>query len=443
MTLEIIPIGGFSEVGRNCVAIKHDDEIVICDMGLMLDKYIEFTESIDQQRSMINGKKLIQIGAAPDMNILGDLKKYVVAICATHGHLDHVGAIPFLSNKFDADIHATPFTAEVIESLSNRDGLPLKNKIIRHPINSRFRLTRKIDLEFINVTHSIPETVAIAVHTRDGTVIYMNDFKFDVSPTLGQKTNTKRLIQLRGVKALIIDSLYAHKNEKCPSEKIAEQMLYDTLLGTDTEGKMIIVTTFSSHIARLKAIVRLGEQLNRKVVFLGRSIDKYTAASERAGIHSFKGQVKMYAYRDKIEGFLAKMDDPGKYLLVATGHQGEPKAVLSRIITEGKLKLRPDDIVVFSSKTIPAGDNVKNKAKLDEILHKKHVRVFNDVHVSGHGAREDHRVLLQLLKPENIIPTHGGIKQLEAFKDLATRELGYKKEKVHILYNGKKLLLVP
>lgn len=441
MSLEIIPLGGFSEIGRNCVAIKHDEEIVICDMGLSLEQYIDYTEGLESGRAAVSGKKLIQIGAAPDVNILGDLRKNVVGICITHGHLDHVGALPFLANRFDCDIHATPFTAEVIESISNRDGLPLKGRIIKHPINGRFRLTRKIEIEFVHITHSVPDTVGVIVHTKDGSVAYINDFKLDNSPTLGPKTNIKRLQELKGIKCLIIDSLYAHKTEKALSEKIAEQMLFDALLSMDTKGKTIIITTFSSHIARLKSIVKLGERLGRKVVFLGRSIDKYAQASENAKIHSFKTEVKMVAYREKIDKFLKTMTRPQDYLLVATGHQGEPKAVLSRIVTEGTLRLRPDDIVVYSSKIIPAGQNEQNRDKLDKFLRSKRVRILSDLHVSGHGAREDHRDILQMLKPQHIIPTHGGMRQLEAFKDLAINELSYKQDKVHILYNGKRLKL--
>jgi ribonuclease J len=441
MTLEIIPIGGFSEIGRNCVGIKVDDEIVVCDIGLMLDKYIEYTEGLDNGKNAISAKKLIQVGAAPDINILGEMRRDVVAICITHAHLDHVGAVPYLSNRFDADIHATPFTAEVIENLSGKEGMPLKNRVMAHPANSRFRVSRNIEIEFIHITHSVPETIGIIVHSKYGSVIYINDFKLDRTPTLGPRTNTKRLEQLKGIKCLIIDSLYAHKNEKTPSEKIAEEMLYDELLGTDTEGKAIVITTFSSHIARLKAIAKLGERLGRKVVFLGRSMDKYVTASENAKIHSFKGSVKMIPYRDKIVKFLQKLDDPSKYLLVVTGHQGEPKAVLSRIIEEGYLRLRPDDIVVFSTKVIPAGDNEKNMERLIGILKEKRIRVFTDIHVSGHGAREDHRDLLKMLKPEHIIPTHGGTLQLDAFRSLAIHDLGYSPEKIHVLYNGQRLKL--
>jgi ribonuclease J len=441
MTLEIIPIGGFSEIGRNCVAIKYDDEVVILDMGLMLDKYIEYTEGREDAKSNISSKQLIRAGAAPDVNLLGELKKNVIAIGVTHGHLDHVGAIPFLSNRFDANIHAAPFTCEVIHQLSTNDGMPLKNKVVSHPHDSRFRVSRNIELEFIHMTHSIPDTVCIAVHTKDGSVIYINDFKFDHTPTLGPKTSMHRLKQLAGIECLIIDSLYAHKTEKTPSERIAEQMLFDEITHTETKGKAIVITTFSSHIARLRSIVKLGKKLGRKVVFLGRSIDKYTAAAERAKIHSFKDEVRSIAYRDKISAFLRKEKDLSKYLLVVTGHQGEPKAVLSRIIEEGELRLKPDDIVVFSSKVIPAGDNEKNMERLLGILREKKVRVFTDIHVSGHGAREDHRDLLKLLQPKHIVPTHGGMRQLQSFKTLAVHELGYKPENIHIVYNGQRLRL--
>ena len=439
MSLEIIPLGGFSEVGRNCVAVKVDDEVVICDLGLMLDRYIEYTESDDTVD--ISGRKLIEVDAAPDVTILGDLRKHVVGICISHGHLDHVGAVPYLASRFDADIHATPMTAEVIKNLTVRDRKPLRNKIVEHPINSRFRLTKRIEVEFVHITHSIPHTVAVTLHTPYGTVIYMNDFKIDNYPMLGQKSNIKRLKELRGAKALIIDSLYAHLPEKAPSEKIAQEMLFDQVLNTDTKGRAVVVTTFSSHIARLKAIVELGKRMRRKVIFLGRSMDKYVTAAENARIIDFRKSVKIVAGRSQIDAWLRKNKDLHNYLLVMTGHQGEPKAVLSRTIEHKLLKLKPGDLVVFSCKVIPVEVNVENRHRLDERLRQMRVRIFSDIHVSGHGAREDHRDLLYILRPENIIPTHGGMRQLGSLKDLAVNDLGYRPEKVHILANGQRLRL--
>lgn len=441
MALEIIPIGGFSEIGRNCVAVKVDDEIVVCDMGLMLDKYIEYTESDDIVE--ISGRKLIQVGAAPDINLLGDLRKNVVGICISHGHLDHVGAIPYLAGRFDADIHATPMTCEVIKNLTAYDGKPIKNKIVSHPINSRFRLTRNIDIEFIHMTHSIPHTVCIVVHSKQGSVIYMNDFKIDPAPTLGPKTNIKRLQELKGIKAVIIDSLYAHVQEKSASEKIAQQMLFDQVLNTDTKGKAVVITTFSSHIARLNSIVDLGMRMNRQVVFIGRSMDKYLSAARNSHVADLKSRgARIVAGRKQVDAYLKGLRDYSRLLLVMTGHQGEPKAVLARSVMNGLLRLKRDDLVVFSCKTIPTSVNVENREKLDDLLRAKHVRIFTDLHVSGHGAKEDHRDLLKMLQPEHVIPTHGGMRQLGALKEMAVNDLGYDPNKVHILYNGQKVKLV-
>ncbi len=433
--LEIIPVGGFSEIGRNCVAVKVDDEVVILDMGLMLDAYIEYTESDDIED--VSTKKLIEVGAVPDINILTKLKKCVVGICVSHGHLDHVGAIPYISSRFDADIHATPMTAEVIRNITDRDRRPIKNKIIEHDVNSRFKLTRKIEIEYVYMTHSIPHTVCTVIHTPYGSVAYINDFKLDASPTMGPKSNIKRLKELKGIKVLLLDSLYAHVDGKAPSEKIAQQMLFDQLLNTETNGRAVIITTFGSHIARLKTLVQLGQKMGRQVVFLGRSLSKYAEAAQNSGVFSFEG-VKILGYRKKIDEWLSKNNkDFSKYLLIMTGHQGEPKAVLSRTLNSGLLRLKRDDLVVFSSKVIPVDVNVENRKKLDDHLKHNHIRIFSDLHVSGHGAREDHRDLLTWLKPENIIPLHGGMRQLGALKELAVNDLNYKPEKVHILYNGQ------
>jgi ribonuclease J len=440
MSIEIIPLGGFSEVGRNAVAIKVDEEVVICDLGLMLDKYIEYTDT--DEPIEISGRKLIEVGAAPDVGILGDLRKNVVGICISHGHLDHVGAVPYLANQFDADIHATPMTCEVIKNLTVRDRRPIKNRIVQHPINSKFKLTKNIEVEFIHITHSIPHTVAVTLHTPYGTVIYMNDFKIDNHPMLGQKSNLKRLKELEGAKCLIIDSLYAHLPEKAPSERFAQEMLFDTVLNTDTKGKAVVITTFSSHIARLKAIVELGHKMRRRVVFLGRSMDKYLTAAENAGLVDFKKKVKIVAGRAQVDTWLKRNPNLSNVLLVMTGHQGEPKAVLARTIDQGLLKLGSGDLVVYSCKIIPVEVNIENRHRLDERLRQQHVRIFNDIHVSGHGAREDHRELLTLLKPEHLIPTHGGMRQLGALKELAVHDLGYKPENVHILANGQRLKIV-
>ncbi len=439
MSLEIIPLGGFSEVGRNCCAVKADDEIVILDLGLMLDKYIEYADS--DELTEISPKKLIQVGAVPDITILGDLRKNVVGICISHGHLDHVGAVPYLANRFDADIHATKMTCEVVRSLTSEEGKGLRNRVVSHPVNSRFPLTRSIDIEFVHLTHSIPQTVGIIVHTKYGSVAYFNDFKLDATPTLGPKSNIKRLEELKGLRALIMDSLYADVQGRAKSERIAQEMLFDQVTHADLKGKTVVVTTFSSHIARMRSIVELGKRLGRETVIFGRSMEKYLVAAANADVIDLRKEARLVPYRAKVDAFFKSTKDLSKYLLVMTGHQGEPKAVLSRTIAKGLLRLGPDDVVIFSSTTIPVGICIENRHKLEDTLRSMHVRLFTDVHVSGHGAKEDMRDVIRMMHPEHLIPTHGEMKQLGALKEMAVSDLGYAPEKVHILYNGQRVRL--
>ncbi len=278
----------------------------------------------------------------------------------------------------------------------------------------------------------------ILIHTPYGKVLYANDFKFDNNPTLGPKPNYQRLRELQGqVDYLILDTLYAEHPIKTPSEKIAEEMLKDVLLGTQSRGSTIIVTTFSSHIARLRAIVNVAKMMKRQPVFLGRSLRKYVEAAEAVGLADFS-DVEIVGYGNKVKPYLKKVTEPEKYLFVATGNQGEPKATLAKIVDQDMLPLGDNDQVIFSCKMIPVPVTIENRQRLEGKLQAKHVRIFTDIHVSGHGAREDHRDFLNTLKPKNIIPTHGEIKALGAFKELA-EEVGYRPEQIRIVVNGERV----
>ena len=439
MGLQIITVGGYSEIGRNCTLVKVDDEAVILDMGLHMDNYIAYTEEREElhlEKDM-SADTLIKVKAVPNIYQVQDLWLKVKAICLTHAHLDHVGAVPFISNKFKADIHCTRYTAEVLITILRDEKINLRNNIVPHPTNSKFKVSKKITVEFINITHSVPQTVIIAVHTPYGTLVYANDFKLDNAPTLGDKPNFKRLNQLgkKGVKALIVDSLYADTSMKTPSENIAREMLKDVLLGVNSRGKAIIITTFSSHIARLKSIAELGKKLNRRIVFIGRSLNKYLNAAQEAGIIDLSKKAEFVRYGSKVKKFFKQIKHPEKYLFVVTGHQGEPGAVLSRMIRQHLYDFKEEDHVIFSCSVIPVENNILNREKLDAALKKQKVRLFTDVHVSGHAFREDLRDLIRILKPRNIIPTHGNKKKLNAMKELAL-EMGYKPKNIRILKNG-------
>ena len=366
----------------------------------------------------------------------------------SHAHLDHVGGVPYIAPRYNVPVLGTPYTMEVLNVLMEDSNQKIRNRIIPVQLNGSYLIKGRsgtYKAEFINITHSTLQCAIVAIHTNYGIVMYANDYKLDNSPVLGDKPNYARLRELSkiGVKALIVDCLYAPDDRKTPSEKIARGLLEDVLFTTDNKKSGIIVTTFSSHIARLKTISEFGKRLNREVVFVGRSLIKYVSAANRVIKTPFFNQIQLASYRNQVQKMLKKINrNREKYIVVCTGHQGEPGSVLDRIARHQlPLRLNPNDHVIFSSKTIPTPINEENKQQLERRLKKHHVRIFDNVHTSGHGGREDLRDLINLLKPEHIIPSHGDVRKLTAGASLAI-EMGYKLNKsVHILQNGQMLNL--
>lgn len=440
--IEIRAVGGYNEIGKNMTAIKVNGDVVVIDMGLHLERYIEFTE--DEDIIKMESSELIKVGAVPDISTIKDWKKDVRVIVPTHAHLDHVGALPYLANNFDAPILCTPFTSEVLKTILKDEKISMKNKIKVLNSNAIYHISNNIKMEFINMTHSVPQTVMVALHTKQGTILYANDFKFDHYPTLGKKPNFKRLKEIgKDCFVLIVDCTRAKDARKTPSEQVAKEMLKDVLIGTESEGRAIFVTTFSSHLARLKSIIEFGKRLNRKIVFLGRSLHKYTKAGETVGIINFTKDVEIAKRGRHIRRLLKDVEkNRGKYLVVVTGHQGEPKAVLSRLASgELPFKFEAGDHIVFSCTTIPTKINIENRKKLEDSLKGKGLRMFKDIHVSGHAAKEDLRDLINMTKPKHIFPAHGDTTMTNALAELAA-ELGYKKGKnVHIMRDGQKTVL--
>ncbi|HLG23557.1 MAG TPA: RNase J family beta-CASP ribonuclease [Candidatus Nanoarchaeia archaeon] len=441
--VEICTVGGYNEVGKNSTAIKVGNEVFILDLGLHLENYIKFTE--DEEMANLKADELIKEGAVPNTQSISDWKNNVKMILPTHAHLDHVGAIPFLANEFKANVMCTPFTSEVLKGILNEEKMRINSKIRSLSSNSSFQATPNVKVEFIHVTHSTPQTAMIALHTKEGIILYANDFKFDNTPTLGKKPNFKRLEELGNEKvlALICDSTYAKDARKTPSEAVAKQMLKEVMLGIESKNKHVVVTTFSSHIERLNSIVEFGQKMGRKIVFMGRSMSKYVNAAEAAGIVNLSDKVEILRYPNQMKGMLKKISkERGKYLMVVTGHQGEPRSVLSKMMNgELKFNLMPEDHIIFSCKTIPTPTNIENRFKLESDLKKYGVRIFKDIHQSGHAAREDLRELVNLVKPEHIIPAHGENSMLMAMADLAS-EMGYNTgENVHVMKNGERIKL--
>jgi ribonuclease J len=442
--MKIYGIGGYNEVGKNMTAVDLGEDVILFDCGLYLPPIVELEEA----EKVYTEKRLRGIGAVPADDILDGLglRNKVRAIIPSHAHLDHIGAIPFLAYRYHADIIGTPFTMEVLNTLLKDEKIFLRNKLrVVQPNSFCFvqGKNKKYKVDFINITHSTLQCSMIALHTPEGIVLYANDFKFDNNPVLGKKPNYEKLKEIgkEGVKALIVDSLYSGDDRKTASEKVARTLLEDVLFTTTNENVGLFVTTFSSHIARLKSITEFGKQLNRKVVFLGRSLNKYVSAAIKVDLCPFRNDIEIATYRNQLEKKLKEIErNRGRYMVVCTGHQGEPGSILDRL-AKNKLhfKFQSRDHVVFSSSVIPTEVNIKNREALDNRLKKRGVRLFNNVHVSGHAGREDLRDFINLVNPQHIIPSHGDHSKIGPLVELA-EELGYKNNKnVHLINDKDRL----
>ncbi|MEM0465768.1 MAG: MBL fold metallo-hydrolase RNA specificity domain-containing protein [Candidatus Pacearchaeota archaeon] len=442
--MRIFGVGGYSEVGKNMTVVDLGEDCIVFDCGLFLPPIVELEET----EKVYNEKRLRQIGAVPSDEILDDfgLRQKVRAIIPSHAHLDHIGALPFLAYRYNSEIIGTPFTIEVLNTLLRDENVFLRNRLKTVQPNSFCNVqgkNKKYRVDFINITHSTLQTSILALHTNKGVILYANDFKLDDNPVLGKKPNYEKLKEIakEGVKAVIVDSLYSGDERKTASEKVAKTMLEDVLLSTSKDNSGLIVTTFSSHIARLKSISEFGKKLGRKIVFLGRSLNKYVGAAIRVDLCPFKDDIEMFSFRKKLEKKLKQINSArGEYMVVCTGHQGEPGSILDRL-SKNKLpfQFQKNDHVVFSSSVIPTEINIENRSKLDYRLRKRGVRLFNNVHVSGHAAREDLRDFINMISPEIIIPAHGNHSKIKPMVELA-EELGYKFRKNVFLLNDKQYL---
>jgi ribonuclease J len=446
--MEVCTIGGFEEVGKNMTAVKIGEDVIIFDCGIYLPPLIELQESENQQ--VYSEKKLREIKAIPDDLVLDKLgwRNKVRAIVISHAHLDHVGAVPYLANRYPgAEIIASPFTMAVLDSILADEKLRIRNKkrVIKEDSTITIKGKNNLKMEFVRTTHSTLQCVFMALHSNEGIFFYALDFKFDNYPVIGKSPNYKRLKELgkKGVKILVVDSLYSGTDRRTASERIARNLLEDALSYVRDRNSALFITTFSSHIARLKSIVEFGKRTNRQIIFIGRSLNKYVNCAISVKQCSFANSVQLVKYKNQVNSILKKIEkDRGRYLVVCTGHQGEPGSILDRISkNETPFKFKKGDHVIFSSSIIPAQVNINARELMDKKLRKNGVRLQTDIHVSGHGGKEDLRDLLELLKPQHVIPAHGSLQQETPMVELAS-ELGYKFGKtVHLSSNGKLLKL--
>lgn len=439
----IIAVGGYDEVGRNMTAVRVGDEAVILDMGLRLDR-VMIHEDVEIEK--IHSIDLIKMGAIPDDGFIKDIAGKVKAIICTHGHLDHIGAVPKLAHRYTAPIISTPYTAALIEQeIAAEKKFGVENKVISLKAGEFYQITPDIQAEFIRVQHSIIDCVFIALHTPEGILLYANDFKLDRLPVLGEPPDTSRLKALskQGVIAMITETIYASKPGKTPSERVARDLIFDALLGVEDIEKGIIVTTFSSHIARIKSIVEAALEMGRIPVLLGRSMERYYGTAIKMS-YLEPQKVEICGDKKDIDRTLKQIMEDGKakYLLIATGHQGEPGSVLNRIANDDSpFKIEPGDRVIFSANVIPNPVNEANRYAVETKLKMKGARIYSNVHVSGHAYREDHWELLRMVSPENVIPSHGNIYMNSSYAEMA-EEAGYTLgDTLHVLRNGQELIL--
>jgi ribonuclease J len=457
--MEICTIGGYEQVGKNMTAVKVDDDVFIFDAGLYIpgivelqeENLLEYTSRFQKGKPMqrYTEQKLREYGAIPDDRILDKLgwRSKVRAIFISHAHLDHVGGTPYIANRYpQATIYATPFTMKVLETILEDDKLRIRNRLkIVQPDSSHIIKGKSgsYKVDFVHTTHSTIHCVFPVLHTKEGSFFYGLDLKFDNYPTMGRPPNYRKLKELgrKGVKILVVDALYSRTEKKPGGERIAQNMLEDAFSKLRGRNSAYFITTFSSHIERLNNIVKFALKTKRQIVFLGRSLSKYVEAAAKVNSAPFKNKVTIFKYRRQVDAFLKKLDkERGKYVVVCTGHQAEENSIMDRIVKgQTGFNFKQGDHVIFSSSIIPVPVNILAREKLDGKLRKAGVKLQTDVHVHGHGSREDLRDLLELLKPKHIIPAHGTLQQETPMIELSS-ELGYKfGETSHLSSNGKVL----
>ncbi len=440
----IIAVGGYEEVGRNMTAIRVGKDIVVMDMGVRLDR-IQIHEETEMEK--MHSLDLIQMGAIPDDKIMNNVDGNVIGIVCSHGHLDHIGAVPKLAHRYKCPIIGTPFTAELIkQEIESERKFDVANKVNELPCGQILELSKNISLELIRVQHSIIDCAFVAIHTPNGIILYACDFKIDRTPVIGELPDFKRLKQIgkEGVLAMITESTNVSRSGKTPSEKVARDLVWDALLGTEETESGVLVTTFSSHIARLKSIIDAAEKMNRIPVLLGHSMERYYGTALKMGYVKKPDNLRIFGYRKSIVKEVKRMMDDGKekYLPIVTGHQGEPGAILGRIASgELDYKLESGDKIIFSANVIPNQLNMANRYSMETKLKMKGARIYDNVHVSGHAYKEDHWELLRMVKPEHVIPAHGTLEMHSAYAEMA-EDTGYEfGQTVHILRNGQELSL--
>jgi ribonuclease J len=447
MEIEIATIGGYEEVGRQMTAVRAGDDVVVFDMGLNLSKVL-IHDNVETER--MHSLDLIDMGAIPDDRIMSDLEGDVKAIVPTHGHLDHIGAISKLAHRYDAPIVATPFTIELVkQQIQSEEKFGVQNDLVKMEAGGTMRIGDDNELEFVNVTHSIIDAINPVLHTPEGSVVYGLDKRMDHTPVIGDPIDMKRFREIAredgGVLCYIEDCTNAGSKGRTPSESVARRHLKDVIHSIEDYDGGIVATTFSSHIARVKSLVEFADDIGRQPVLLGRSMEKYSGTAERLDFVDFPDDLGMYGHRKSVDRTFKRIMNEGKenFLPIVTGHQGEPRAMLTRMGRgETPYELDDGDKVLFSARVIPEPTNEGQRYQSERLLGMQGARIYDDIHVSGHLRSEGHYEMLDTLQPQHVIPAHQNMGGFAPYVDLAENQ-GYQLGRdLHVARNGNMITLV-
>ena len=416
---KIIVLGGLGEVGKNMYCVMHNDAIVIIDAG------VSFPES-----------ELMGVDyVLPDFTFLKENEDKIKALLITHGHEDHIGGIPFLLQSINIPAIYAPNHAKELIAVKLQDKNIRYDNLYVYTEDTKLKF-KEIEIEFFRVTHSIPDSHGISIKTPDGRIVTTGDYKFDLTP-IGPMANLYKMATLgeEGVDLFIGDSTNALNEGFSTSESVVDETLGEMFDKHKTNR--IIIATFASNIYRIKHIFETCYKHNRKICIFGRSMENNINISLNAGYINHKELLVSPEEANNLK--------PGEVTILCTGSQGEPLAALSRISngTHKQIKLRPDDVVIFSSSAIPG--NALSITKTINKLCLKGVKVYTnsslaDLHTSGHANEEEIKLAIRLLKPKYLMPFHGDYRMLKRQADVGI-SCGIPKENTFILKNGDSLIL--
>ena len=415
--IKIIPLGGLEEIGMNMTAFEYNDSIVVVDCGLSFPT-----------DDMLGIDCVI-----PDITFLRENSDKIKGFVITHGHEDHIGALPYVLKEIKAPLYATKLTMGIIEGKLEEHELlkAVKRKVIKFGQSIHLGDFR---IEFIRTNHSIADAAALAIHTPEGIIVHTGDFKVDYTPVFGDAINLARFSELgkKGVLALMCDSTNALRPGFTPSErKVGET--FDHIFAEHKKSR-IIIATFASNVDRVQQIINTACKYKRKVIVEGRSM---------VNIISVAREMEYLKIPENTLISIEEMDNytDDQLVLITTGSQGESMAALSRMAASlhRKVHIKPSDTIVFSSTPIPGNEKAVTKV-INELYHQGAEVIFQDTHVSGHACQEEIKLMYALVKPKYAIPVHGEYQHLKEHGKLA-ENMGIPKENVFLLESGDVLAL--